>query len=121
MPLVEIEHIGALPRSAQSLVQELANALSTVFGSARAETWVRLRSLPPENYAENGEEDPLGAEAIFVSITKRDLPSASLLANEATAVASVVATVCQRSMERVHVIYEPPGRHRIAFGGRLIA
>jgi phenylpyruvate tautomerase PptA (4-oxalocrotonate tautomerase family) len=121
MPLVEIEHIGAFPRSAHALSQELADALATVFSSARAETWVRLRSLSSENYAENGEDDPLGAEAIFVSITKKDLPSSSLLANQATAVASVVATVFQRSIDRVHIIYEPPARNRIAFGGRLIS
>ena len=119
MPLVEIEFVGSMPPSAGELSRELADALGEVFQSARAETWIRMRHLPVDHYAENGEDDPMGAEAIFVSITKRDLPDPSLLANEATQVASVVATLCQRSIDRVHVIYEPAARGRIAFGGRL--
>jgi phenylpyruvate tautomerase PptA (4-oxalocrotonate tautomerase family) len=114
MPLIEIEFIGDLPPAPGDLARQLADALGEVFQSGRGQTWVRLRSLPTDQYAENGEDHPLGAEAIFVSITNQNLPSATLHAHQANTIATVVATICQRSADRVHLIYEPPARGRVA-------
>jgi phenylpyruvate tautomerase PptA (4-oxalocrotonate tautomerase family) len=120
MPLIEIEVIGELVVPENSLAKKLADELGRLLGSASGGTWVRLRSLPPSQYAENGVDDPLGAEAIFVKVTHRILPASETLAVEAKAISVVVASTCQRQAEQVHVIYEPSGQGRIAFGGKLI-
>lgn len=44
----------------------------------------------------------------------------TILASEAAALASAIAQVTGRAVEHVHLIYEPPGRGRVAFGGELL-
>jgi phenylpyruvate tautomerase PptA (4-oxalocrotonate tautomerase family) len=120
MPLVQIEIVGGDASASAPLSRPIADALGNIFGSAAGQTWVRVRSLPREAYAENGVAEPLGENAVFVEITKRTLPPAAQLAAEAQLVSRAVAQICGRPPERIHVIYEPPGAGRIAFGGNLI-
>jgi hypothetical protein len=120
MPLIEIEIIGSLNVPVSGLARKLADELGMLFGSAVGESWVRLRFLPKENYAENGADIPVGAQAIFVQVTKRQLPGPEILAQEARRISKVVAADCGRSADQVHVIYEAPGAGRIAFGGKLV-
>jgi hypothetical protein len=44
----------------------------------------------------------------------------TLKENEAELIANTVAPICKRSAENKHIIYEPGGSGRIAFGGKLI-
>uniref|UniRef100_UPI0040492A96 tautomerase family protein n=1 Tax=Cephaloticoccus sp. TaxID=1985742 RepID=UPI0040492A96 len=120
MPLIEIEIIGELTVPQAGLARNLADAMATVFGSDIAQTWVRLRMTPVFHYAENGTETPLGASAIFVKVTKRHLPDLTTLGIEADRISEKVSELCHRPKELVHVIYEPPGNGRIAFGGKLL-
>ena len=120
MPLAVIEIIGGESPVPPTLPRQLADALGTIFGSPPETTWVRVHVVPRDAYAENGVTTPLGAHAVFVEITKRALPTADALATEAALVSTAVAQICDRPPERVHVIYEPPGAGRIAFGGELV-
>jgi phenylpyruvate tautomerase PptA (4-oxalocrotonate tautomerase family) len=120
MPLVEVEIIGCEPSVPAQVARPLADALAHIFGSGPTQTWVRVRSLARDAYAENGVAKPLGVSAVFVTITKRALPDAVLLATEAALVSTAVGEIVARPPERVHVIYEPPGAGRIAFGGELV-
>ena len=120
MPLVVIELIGGETPVSPRLAPRLADALGKIFGSEPEQTWVRVRSLPLEAYAENDTAAPLGSNAVFVEVTKRDRPPSVLLATEAALIAAAVGQVCARPAERVHVIYEPPAAGRVAFGGKLV-
>jgi phenylpyruvate tautomerase PptA (4-oxalocrotonate tautomerase family) len=118
MPILEIEVVTA-DALADDLAQRLAEMAGEVFGSPPGRTWVRLRSLPPHQYAENCTLQPEGHRAVFVAVLKAQPPSGAALASEARSLAEGVARVCGRSVENVHVLYEPGAQGRIAFGGCL--
>lgn len=120
MPLVVIEIVGGEIPLPPRLAARLADKIGTIFGSDPGQTWVRVHALPRDAYAENKSPAPLGAEAVFVVVTKRELPPSKFLATEAALIATAVGKICTRPAERVHVIYEPPGSGRIAFGGKLV-
>jgi phenylpyruvate tautomerase PptA (4-oxalocrotonate tautomerase family) len=120
MPLIEIEVIGPSRLATAKLTRQLAGALGETLGSPPASTWVRLRTLPASHYAESSTARPVGAKAIFVTITHRKLSARARLRREASEISRIVGKICHRSPEQVHVIYEPPGAGRIAFGGQLI-
>ena len=120
MPILEVELVGQPgPVTRQRLAQRIADAVSPVFGSRSGQTWVRLRVLPREDYAESGS-DTSGVRPIFVSVTKRVLGAHEALRAEAARIAEVVASACVRPVDNVHVIYQPAGAGRIAFGGELV-
>ena len=119
MPIVDVEIVGEFPVEAAVLSPRLADALAQALGSGVGQTWVRLRKLPDICYAENAAGDA-GARPVFVTIIKRERGDAADEVAEARRVCAAVATVSGRAEDLVHVIYEPPGKGRIAFGGRLI-
>ena len=119
MPTLDIDLVGDGAPPPGGLARQLADAASHVFGSEPNATWVRLRSLSPAEYAENGD-DYLDAHPVLVTIIKADLATPDELATEAVALATAIAEVTGRAVEHVHIIYEPPGRGRVAFGGELL-
>ena len=126
MPMLEIEVVGAMPRRVRDgLARRLADAAGDALGSRPSSTWVRLRILEAEDYAENGSDRagsdaPHGELPVFVSVLARSLPEGDLLAEQVEALTQAIANVCERPAARVHVRYEPEGRGRQAFGGRLV-
>lgn len=113
MPLLVIEIVD-MPSEREHLCQDLAQACAQALQSRPSGTWVRLRQLEGWQYAENGQP----TSPAFVSLTLAEWPE-----DPAPALASVAAAVAEclgRSVDSVHVILEPPGRGRIAFGGQLI-
>jgi len=120
MPLVELELIGQAALNHELLARHLADALGGIFRSSPGQTWVRIRGLAATAYAENGSDLPSGTEPAFVTITKHRLPEGDALEEEARRISEVVASLCGLPQERVHIIYEPPGKDRIAFGGRVV-
>jgi phenylpyruvate tautomerase PptA (4-oxalocrotonate tautomerase family) len=119
MPIVEIEIVLRPNESLRNgLPQELADALGAALDGPPGSTWVKLHTLAEEHYAESG-----GAltdiHPVFVSILKSALPAPEQMQIEIEAVADAVARLCDRPRENVHVLYEPEGRGRVAFGGRL--
>lgn len=120
MPIVDIEIVlGPDETIRHGMVSELADEIGTIFHSASRRTWVRIHSLPAEQYAENGGR-AVGVYPIFVSIIKSTLSSPAELQKEVEKITGAVAQICNRPSENVHVLYQPEGRGRVAFGGKLV-
>ncbi|MBI3556164.1 MAG: hypothetical protein HY074_07865 [Deltaproteobacteria bacterium] len=120
MPILNVEIVGCLSgASEERLAQRLADAAGEVLQSARQGTWVKVRFLSPEDYAENGGA-PAGVMPIFVRVLQRVLPPSDHLAAQTKALAKAIAEASGRPPENIHVIYEPPGKGRVAFGGTLV-
>ena len=121
MPIVDVEIVlrpGETIRN--EVVSELANELGEIFHSQAGEAWIRVYELPTNQYAENGGT-PDGVYPIFVSVIKSKLPASKELQEEARKITGAVAHICGRSSANVHVIYQPEGRGRVAFGGKIIS
>ncbi|MCI0743486.1 MAG: hypothetical protein L0Y72_31040 [Gemmataceae bacterium] len=119
MPILNIEIVlrpgEALPAE---LAKTLAERAAQVFGAAPGTVWVKLKTIDADNYAENG----IGTETyhpVFVAVLKAKLPTPEQMQEEVTALSATIAEACDRPTEIVHVLYEPAGVGRIAFGGRL--
>lgn len=122
MPILEVELIGGadVPERA-GLARRLADAAGAIFGSAPGETWIRVREIPSSDYAENATDTAAtGIQPVFVRVLKRALPDAVTLAREIEALTSAVAKETGRPRDQVHVVYEPSGAGRVAFGGRIL-
>lgn len=114
MPIVDIEFVGPIESDSQTYADRLAD----VFESAPGSTWVRLRSLDPACYAENGS--PTQFRPVFVSVLLRERPSGEALHLLAGEISETVATLARRSNSEIHVLFEERGAGRLAFGGGLI-
>ena len=122
MPIVDIEALVEPdnPDSLDEHLQDLADGLGVLFGSDPAGTWVRLRYLSTAHYAENHVSIGEDVRPTFVTVLKARLPDSAALRLEAQQVATTVAAILDRPAANVHVLYEPPGEGRIAFGGELV-
>jgi hypothetical protein len=78
-----------------------------------------VRFVSADDYAENAGGPPAGAQPVLVSVLLADPPQGTDLAAQAARLTQAIARVCRRPPENVHVLYEPPARGRIAFGGKL--
>ena len=118
MPILDVEVVGPLDRSAKKrLADRLAEACGDLLDLPQGRTWVRLRFLPLDQYGEHGGV-PKGLKPVFVTVLRAAPPTGRSLAREMQALGAAVAKVCGRPPENVHVLYEPPGAGRVAFGGR---
>lgn len=122
MPILDIELVvnpeEPLPTG---LAAQLADRAGAVFGGAPGTTWVKLHPILRHYYAENGVGLTEEVQPVFVNVLKAKLPSPAQLQTEAAQLAQIVAEVLQRPQENIHVLYQPEGAGRVAFGGRLIA
>ena len=121
MPIVDIEIViranEAIP---EGMVSELADELGEILHSSRGKTWVKVHLLAADQYAENGGR-PGGVFPVFVMVMKSELPSFEEMQNEVARITGVVAQICGRPSENVHVIYQPEGKGRVAFGGKIVS
>ncbi len=118
MPILEVELVRAPDEVvAPELAATLADAAGRVFETGPGRTWVRLRTLEAQHYAENGGT---GARPVFVSVLLADALPRETRALKARELADVVGAACNRAADRVHVLFEPSARGRIAFGGELL-
>jgi phenylpyruvate tautomerase PptA (4-oxalocrotonate tautomerase family) len=120
MPIVEIEIVGGIPESEGGEAQTLADAIGRVLGSAPANTWVRIRTLTRECYAENETILAPPDLPVFVTVLKRQMPERTELAREITALTQVIGNIVGRRTDRVHIEYAATAAGRMAFGGTLI-
>ena len=120
MPLVDVE-IVLKPQEAmpEAIASELADRLGQLFGSPRNGTWVKVRGIDEVYYAENGGKKA-GVYPVFVTILKARLPDGEAMQTEVDAVIAAVGEICRRPPSLVHVIYQPEGNGRVAFGGRIV-
>lgn len=121
MPILDVE-IVLLPGEAvrSGLAAEIADRCGQVFGSPPGSTWVKLRAIPCDHYAESGGGPPGGVHPIFVSVLKAWLPAPDVLRAEVARLTAAVAEVTGRPAENVHIVYLPAGAGRVAFGGELV-
>lgn len=121
MPVLEIEIVTVdLEELDPGLAGRLADAAGAVFGSPPGRTWVRLRTLPVQQYAENGGPLPGDIRPVFVTVLHAQRPDGEALHHEINLLSTAIAAACDRPADNVHIFYQPDGRGRVAFGGRLI-
>ncbi len=121
MPLLDVEIVIRSGKSLSSqLATELANRAGEIFGSSPGTTWVKVRAIAQENYAENEGGPPEGVYPVFVSVLKAKLPSPDAMHTEVAKLTEVIAQVCGLPEESVHIIYLPEGAGRVAFGGQIV-
>ncbi len=123
MPIVDIQVVaGTVPDPeavGKEKLQTLTDALGSLFGGGPGSTWVRLRSIDQDAYAENHMAPGTWPAPTFVSVLRTELPEPDALRREMREVAEIVARTLGRPLENVHVLYEPGARGRIGFGGML--
>ena len=107
-------------RVAHETLQLLADELGAYFQSGTAATWIKVDYIPFEQYAENQEPLCEDARPTLVYVLKYRIPDQDRLALEAKQLARIVANVLRRPERNTHIIYEPDGKGRVAFGGLLV-
>ena len=123
MPIVDVEVVtGATDPEAigKEALQLLADELGSLFGGDPGGTWVRLRTIDRNAYAENRAAVRPDARPTFVNILRAETPERGTLRREMKKVAEIVARTLDRPPENVHVLYAPGAIGRIGFGGSLL-
>lgn len=121
MPILRVNVIGDLDeRHRAGLARRVADAAGDVLASRPGGTWVTVSFVSAEDYAENGGGSPEGALPVLVSLVMARPPEGEALEGACASLSRVVGEACGRPAERVHVLVEPPGAGRVAFGGRLV-
>lgn len=121
MPIVDVELVVTPgPAGAGGRARVLADALGRIFGTSPGRTWVKVRQLAAEAYAENETERAPGELPVFVTVLHARPPEGPARDAEALAVTDAVAAWCGRPPGQVHVQYAPPAVGRQAFGGTLV-
>ena len=117
MPILDIELVGG--NVAADLARRLATAAGDALGSRPGGTWVKLRVLPADHYAENTAVE-VTARPVFVTVIERNGAGGDGFAEKVTRLTRAVADACGRDPDTVHVIYQPAAAGRVAFGGSLV-
>jgi len=121
MPILDLEIILRPDELlAPGLAGDIADRCGEVFGSAPGNTWIKLRTVPREHYAENGGGPPEGVDPVFVSVLKARLPAPEALSAEVARLTAAIAQATGRPAEHVHIIYLPAGVGRVAFSGEVL-
>jgi len=122
MPILNIQVVKpeSQPAYPATRIQLLADELGEILKSGPANTWVRLEYLDSGQYAENCGKPDSEDWPVFVEIIKYSLPDEESLSTESKLVTKAVAETLDRPEFNVHVIYQPEGRGRVAFGGKLV-
>ena len=121
MPILDVEIVvpGPSDELPGELALALADAAAQVFGSPRGTTWVKTRSLPRAQYAED-HEAPIGVHPVFVSVLKSRIPEGAELEHEIEGLTAAIARVLRRPETNVHIFYQSDAKGRVAFGGILV-
>ena len=121
MPIVDVRPVvSASQHLPADAAQVIADSIAGVLSADPGRVWVRLTELPKDRYAENGEVVDDNDLPVFVQVLHAELPTEDARVQEAKALAVAVAASLGRKVERVHIEYAPPGRGRVAFGGKLV-
>jgi len=121
MPLVDVAIVLRPQESLRAtLARELADRIGEVLDSSPGSTWVTVRAIPADQFAENHAESAAEVRPVFVTILKSKLPPRDLLQREVSALTPAIARVCGRPEQHVHIIYQPDGMGRVAFGGVVV-
>lgn len=117
MPILEIELITDVEPE-QHLAQKIANSVGAALRADKGTVWVLLRTTATTDYAENNTAD--APSPVFVKVIRAELPGPVELATEAKNLALTVGKACGVDALLVHIVYEPAGVGRVAFGGTVL-
>jgi phenylpyruvate tautomerase PptA (4-oxalocrotonate tautomerase family) len=121
VPIVEVEIVlGAGESLRRELAKDLADRLGDVFAAPSGTTWVKLRRVSVDDYAESGDRASTSALPVFVSILKRQQPPRDQMQREVDRITDLVGAACGRPPDQVHITYQADGAGRVAFGGRIV-
>ena len=121
MPIVTVELVADPERPLErNLTQSLADTVGRVLRSPPGQTWIRLRLLPRDGYAENDALVDAAELPVFVTLLERQTATGPELQAEVTALTHAIAQVIGRPATCVHVAYAPAAVGRVSFGGKLV-
>jgi phenylpyruvate tautomerase PptA (4-oxalocrotonate tautomerase family) len=121
MPIIDVRPVlSASHKLPAKAAQMLADSIARELKVQNGRVWIRLLEIPRANYAENGEVLEDHRLPVFVQVLHADTPDQVIRIQEAQALAAAVAACLGRPIEQVHIEYEPEGRGRVAFGGKLL-
>lgn len=120
MPVVTIQMVCSADEAVgATIAQDLADHLGTALQAEPGHVWVRFERLDRGCYAENHAQLEEAGLPVFVTVLQHDRPVGDALQAQSLALARAVARVTGRPTERVHLLFDPPGAGRVAFGGVL--
>jgi phenylpyruvate tautomerase PptA (4-oxalocrotonate tautomerase family) len=121
MPILDIEIVIRPGETLNHKVAvELANRAGEIFAAPLGSTWVKVRTLNHDNYAESGGNSPVDFFPVFVSVLAARLPTPDKMQIEVAKLTAMIAQVYVRPEENVHIVYLPEGAGRVSFGGKII-
>lgn len=121
MPILTVEIVTRPEeRFPAELAQALADRAGVILHSAPRHTWVTVRFIASEHYAEN-QNSSVDIYPVFVSILKATIPAPEPLQAEVAELTVAIGQCCNRRPEQVHIIYLPQGAGRVAFGGKVLS
>lgn len=119
MPILRVALIGSIEGDEHAgLAQRVADAAGIALESPPGTTWVTIEHVASHRYAENGGAEP-NLRSALVSVLQYELPPQAELAAQAMRLAAAIAEATARDADHVHIVFEPPAKGRIAFGGVL--
>lgn len=119
MPILEVEVVGEIAAPLRhGLAQRLVDAAAQVFETAPQQSWLKLRFLDAQDYAENAGPAP-SPLPVFVRVKLRSALELEERRRLARMLARAISELCARPIARVHILFDDPGQGRIAFGGEL--
>ena len=123
MPIVELELVTSneAEKLMPDVIQQLSDEIGDYLGSDTAGTWLKVRYLDQDHYAENNLAGADGRlKPTFVYVLRYQLPGQDKLAQDARRLAAIVSGCTGRPVENTHIVFEPDGKGRVAFGGELV-
>lgn len=103
MPFVEVEVVLRTGETLRRrLAKALADTLGEIFTAPPRTTWVKLRGLAADDYAENADSPSADEHPVFVSVLKRNRPRPSEMQQEVDRITAAVADLCGRPPGSVH-------------------
>jgi len=121
MPIVTLELVVEPDHAVErGLTQSLADTIGRVLKSPPGQTWIRMRLLPRDAYAENEALVETAELPVFVGVLERQPPAGADLQAEITALTDAIAQVIGRPAACVHIAYAPAAVDRVSFGGKLV-
>jgi phenylpyruvate tautomerase PptA (4-oxalocrotonate tautomerase family) len=120
VPILDVELVGPVPdETRRGLAQRIADAAGDALGAEPGGTWVKLRLVAGDDYAESGGPLPPGVQPVFVSVLAATPPESEARAEQVRRLTRAVAEACGRPVANTHVVYQPAALGRTAFGGRI--
>lgn len=120
MPILNVEIVTRPDEQlSPQLATELADRTGEIFGSVAGTTWVKVILISNEYYAENDSTSE-NIYPVFVSVLKVKIPSLESMQAEVAKLTEVIAQICGRPKENIHILYMPEAAGRVAFGGKMV-